>query len=128
MEMKYLCQYVAPATILHWEKHPKSYSIDGKGLTPHDGLQKEGGTDSRNSWIALSSVECILLASDILNVSSALFCDVSRQQGSPINMAYVFDAFFVVAKVGRQLFHTFCILIITSAMRKEDRVYTYVIK
>ena len=87
----------------------------------------KGGTDSRNSWIALSSVECILLASDILNVSSALFCDVSRQQGSPINMAYVFDAFFVVAKVGR-LFHTFCILIITSAMRKEDRVYTDVMK
>ena len=81
-----------------------------------------------------------MLASDILNVSSALFCDVSRQQGSPINMAYAFDAFFVAAKVGRQLFHTFestfvshstravCILIITSAMRKEDRVYTDVMK
>ena len=101
-------------------------------LLPSWNFQKKrwgkGGTDSRNSWIALSSVECILLASDILNVSSALFCDVSRQQGSPINMAHVFDAFFVVAKVGRQLFHTFCILIITSAMRKEDRVYTDVMK
>ena len=39
--MKYLCQYVAPATILHWEKHPKSYSIDGKGLTPMTDSKKK---------------------------------------------------------------------------------------
>ena len=63
--MKYLCQYVAPATILHWEKHPKSYSIDGKGLTPMTDSKKKVelilGIESSVEYffvIAFSSVQC----------------------------------------------------------------------